>query len=263
MKKVFLLLVSFVFFSPQVFADEARGTAVQISVREERIREAMPGEALYREKRRREAEHLRDESDPLKRSELHAEHAGKRLAEAENMFAAGEHRTAGNLLRDYERSFNLAVGGIESGIARGRDVSRHLEALERSAGRNTEVLTQLLAEVPEQARPGIGRAIEVSRRGRNRAAEARGRIERGEMPPGRRDEMRPEASDRRVPPGRRPPPVSPGIPGIPEDPGTREVPDSPETPEPPGPLERPERPGAPGDTRGPGDIRGPGAPGRP
>ncbi len=162
---------------------------------------------------------------------LFSVHAGERLAEAGNMFAAGEHRTAGNLLRDYERSFNLTMGGIESAAARGLDVSRPLEEIEIAAGRNTEVLTRLLEEVPEQAGPGIRRAIEVSGRGRNRARDMRGRLERGGMPSRRREGVVPAAPGRRGPPARRPPP---GRPEEVETPEEREPPETPGIPELPG-----------------------------
>lgn len=79
------------------------------------------------------------------------------------------------------------------------------EAVENLTDRNIEVLTGLLEEVPEEARPAIERAIERSQQGRQSALSA--------IMSARRAERRPEL-------------------------------DRPERPEPVGP-ERPERPGRP------------------
>ena len=61
---------------------------------------------------------------------------------------------------------------IGEGLAEGRDVSEALEAVEGVITTHTEVLTDLLDEVPEQAKEAIERAIEVSQRGQERALEA-------------------------------------------------------------------------------------------
>lgn len=110
---------------------------------------SLPDDPLYQAKRRTETAKLNASFDPLERATLHIGSAKKRLAEAQ---------------------------------AQGRDVSKALEAVERYTKKHAQVLANLLGKVPEEARPAIEHAIEVSQRGRNTALDRLGRIQRGEVP---------------------------------------------------------------------------------
>jgi len=207
--KLMLSLMCCVLFTGTVFAQEELKT--------------LPDDPLYQAKRQTETAKLSARFDPLERATLHTEYAKERLAELKAMVSKGRNEFKGNLLRDYEGSINGAMDETNRAQAQGRDVSKALEAVERSTMKHTEVLTDLLGKVPEEARPEIQHAIEVSQRGRNTALDRLERIQRGEIPAGK-----PEGIGR------------------------------PEKPEGPGRMERPGRPAIPGGIDGP---RGFGVPG--
>jgi hypothetical protein len=209
--KSVLPLICCLFFVGAVFAQEELKT--------------LPDDPLYQAKRQMETAQLNAAFDPLEKATLHTKYAGERLAEVKAMISKGRHEFAGDMLKDYETAIKGAMDEINR--AQGRDVSKALEAVERSTTKHTEVLTDLLGKVPEQARPAIQHAIEVSKRGRNTAFDRLERIQRGEIPAGK-----PEGIGR------------------------------PEKPEGPGRLERPERPAIPGGIGRPGGFGGPGG-GRP
>jgi len=143
--------------------------------------------------------------DPLERATLHTEYANERLAEVKAMVSKCKHELAGNLLKDYETSVNAAMGEINRAQAQGRDVSKALEAIERSTTKHTKVLNDLLGKVPEEARPAIKHAIGVSQRGRNTALDRLQRIQRGEVPAGKLEGVgrpeKPKAPERMERPG--------------------------------------------------------------
>jgi hypothetical protein len=185
--------------------------------------EALPGDPLYQAKRQMETAKLNASFDPLERATLHTEHAGERLAEMKAMVSGGGREFAGNLIEDYETSLNAAMGEIDRARAQGRGVNRALEVVDQHTTKHTEVLTDLLGKVPEEARPAIQHAIGVSQRGRNTALDRLERIRRGEIPAGR--------------------PQGVGPPGKPEWPER---------------MERPGRPAMPGGIVRPGGFGGPG-----
>lgn len=178
---------------------------------------SVPDDALYQAKRQMETARLNASFDPLERATLHTEYANERLAEVKAMVSKGKHEFAGDLLEDYEISVNGAMDEINRAQARGRDVSKALSAVDRSTTKHTEVLSDLLSKVPEEARPAIKHAIEVSQRGRNIALDRLERIQRGETPAGRPEGIgrpeRPEIPERMEKPGR------PAIPGGIDRPG--------------------------------------------
>jgi len=145
----------------------------------------LPDDPLYQAKRQTETAKLNASFDPLERATLHTEHAKERLAEVKAMVSKGRHEFAGDLLRDYETSIKGAMNEINRASGQGRDVGKALEAVERSTKKHTEVLTDLLSKVPEEARPAIKQAIEVSKLGRNTALDRLERIQRGEIPAGK------------------------------------------------------------------------------
>jgi predicted RNase H-like HicB family nuclease len=89
------------------------------------------------------------------------------------------------LVENYEKAIGRAMEEINKAQTQGRDVSKALEAVETATKKHTEVLMDLLRKVPEQAKSAITHAIEVSKRGRNRALEVLNKIQRGELPIGK------------------------------------------------------------------------------
>lgn len=88
-------------------------------------------------------------------------------------------------MKAYETIIQSIKDTAEQATGEGIDVSEAIEAVERSTKKHTEVLTNLLDEVPEQARAAIAHAIEVSKRGRTTALDRLEKIKRGEVPSGR------------------------------------------------------------------------------
>jgi len=198
-----LSLIFCLLFADAVFAQEELKT--------------LPDDPLYQAKRQTETAELNASFDPLERATLHTRHAEERLAEAKSMVSKGRHKFVGNLLKNYETSINGAMSEINRAQIQGRDVSEALSAVERSTRKHTEVLNDLLGKVPEEARPAIKHAIEVSQRGRNTALDRLERIQRGEIPAGKPEEIR--RPERPEGPGRMEKPGRPAIPGGIDRPG--------------------------------------------
>jgi len=165
--------------------------------------EILPDDPLYQAKLQMETAQLNAGFDPLEKATLHTKYAKERLAEVKAMISKGKPEFVEGLLKDYENAIGGALDEINRAQVQGRDVSEALEAVERSTKKHTEVLTDLLGKVPEQAKPAIRHAIEVSKRGRNIALDTLGKIQRGEIPAGRPEGIgRPEGLGRPERPSR-------------------------------------------------------------
>lgn len=68
-------------------------------------------------------------------------------------------------------------------ITNEQGVARAYDAVEQGTRKHTEVLTDLLEKVPDEARPAIERALEVSQTGRNTALSNLSAIQQGKRPP--------------------------------------------------------------------------------
>lgn len=162
----------------------------------------------------------------------------KYLKEAEKRGKAGN--TAG--LEQALISYNHGVEGLDNALSQGRfqgSLSQRQDALDRvehATSKNTKVLKGLLKKVPEQARPAIRHAIDVSQKGHTTAQQNLQRVEAQ-----RRQQ---QAVQRRMPgmgtPGTFPRSQRPGYPG--SGPGTM---------------------GGPGGMGQPGSMGNPGGMGRP
>ena len=69
-------------------------------------------------------------------------------------------------------------------ITNEQGVTRAYDAVEHGTRKHTEVLTDLMEKVPEEARPAIERALEVSQTGRNTALSNLDAIKHGQRPSG-------------------------------------------------------------------------------
>lgn len=145
----------------------------------------LPDDPLYQAKRQMETAQLNSGFDPLEKATLHTQYAKERLAEVKAMISKGKPDFVESLVKDYVKAVGGAMDEINKAQAQGRDVSQALEAVERSTKKHTEVLTELLGKVPEQAKPAITHAIESSNQGRNRALDVLNKIQRGELPRGK------------------------------------------------------------------------------
>jgi hypothetical protein len=151
--------------------------------------QALPDDPLYQAKREMETAELKARFDPLEKATLHTNYAKERLAEVKAMVSKGKPKFVEDLIKDYEKDVSGAMDEINKAQAQGRDVSEALYAVEKSTKKHTEVLTDLLGKVPEQAKPAITRAIETSKQGRNRALDVLNKIQRGELPIGKPEKV--------------------------------------------------------------------------
>jgi len=120
--------------------------------------------------------------DPLETATERTHYANDVIAQVKAELASGNAARATALLGEYEAEIDQASIDLREAQAQGRDVSEAIAAVERSTTQHTEVLTGLLEQVPEEAKPAIRQAIEVSRRGRNTALDTLETIQRGERP---------------------------------------------------------------------------------
>lgn len=148
----------------------------------------------------------------------------KRLAEARALAVDGKPEEAEKALERYEAQLDRALTRAAQARANGDDVDDVLSDVSEATSRHQAVLAEVYEKVPEQARPGIERAMEASQRGHAQANQARsgargrpdapGRPDsagpphrRGQGTPGAPDTNRPGADDR-PDRGRRGPPDS-------------------------------------------------------
>ena len=144
----------------------------------------LPDDPLYQTKRQMETEELTRGSNPLDKAVLYTRYAKERLAEIKAMISRGRPEFVESLVEDYENAINGAMEEIDRARAQGRNVGEALEVVEELTQKHTEVLNNLLNKVPEEARPAITHAIEVSRHGRTRALEVLNKIQRDSLPVG-------------------------------------------------------------------------------
>jgi hypothetical protein len=123
---------------------------------------AVPGDPFYPVDRAVEDFRLQLAVTPDIRLTLQLEFADERLAEAEQLATTGDRQHLDEAVASYEATIESA-----SETALSVDETSETE-LQESLSRHEQRLQELLDKVPEQARPGIQRAIEASRRGQER-----------------------------------------------------------------------------------------------
>lgn len=139
---------------------------------------ALPGEALYPVKRGIERVRLALSNTPQDETELMTLFAGRRLGEAHALIAAGLPDEALRALAEYESSVDALLalaGGLPAEAA-----GPALQQLDEQLNRHDEILEQVGAQLPEQARDALEQARERSAHGR----EAIRRLREGEIPSG-------------------------------------------------------------------------------
>ena len=123
-------------------------------------------------------------------------------------------------VRANEASRNHALAALNRAqkgeISKEEGIARAYDAVELGTRKHTEVLTDLLDRVPEEARPGIERALQVSQRGRNTALSALSDIKQGRIAP---SAAKSAASGTDMGPPTNLPKPSPGGVGKPDLPG--------------------------------------------
>jgi len=146
---------------------------------------SLPGEALYAVKLGSEQVAMMLPGDNLARAERSLEFANRRIEELEALAEEGRIEYLERARERYERALNMTLARMEQAnyqeLMAGNVTARVAEA----TWRHMEVLQRVYGQVPDEAKPGIERAMEASQHGHAAALGAleRARV-RGSQEPG-------------------------------------------------------------------------------
>ena len=115
--------------------------------------------------------------DRVAKARLHLRLVEERLAEANTMFEKGKPEFAQSLMKDHEKEINETEVETEKARAEGRNVTDLVEHISSITYKHITILSDLLDRVPEQAKPHIEHAINVSSKGHIRALKRLGDVE--------------------------------------------------------------------------------------
>lgn len=111
----------------------------------------------------------------LKKAERYITLAAERLTEAKAVVEKGKPELAEKTLARYENQLNNSIARAKKAQAKGQSTEKVMEVVAK-VGKATSVHLEVLAEVyekvPEQAKPAIEKAMEVSLEGHEKAVEA-------------------------------------------------------------------------------------------
>ena len=130
-----------------------------------------PDQRFYGVKRWSERVHMFFTFDDDAKARLHIHFSEKRLAEAEAMTELGKTEWAEGLMEDYIRELNETHRCMQRQGQRGRPVMDLAEHVCNATDEHAVILSDLVDEVPEHAKPLIEHAINASSKGHIRALE--------------------------------------------------------------------------------------------
>lgn len=105
------------------------------------------------------------------KAKLHLQFASERLAEANEMVGKGKPEFVQDLLKEHETEINETEKEVEGLRALGRNITLLAEHVCNMTYKHIDVLERVLANVSEQAKPAIERAINASIKGHENCAE--------------------------------------------------------------------------------------------
>jgi hypothetical protein len=139
--------------------------------------DALPGDNLYGVKRGLERAALAISLSAAGDAELLLEQANKRIAEVEELVGRGRGGDIGPALEGYEHA-------IQKGLEIAAEHGGTAGDLEAALGTHEQVLADILDAAPDQAVPGLTRALENSRHGQSVVEQIRSGQQPGDTPPG-------------------------------------------------------------------------------
>jgi hypothetical protein len=139
--------------------------------------DALPGDNLYGIKRGLERAALAISLSPAGDAELLLEQANRRIGEVEELVRRGRGGDIGPALEGYEHA-------IQKGLEIAAEHGGALGDFEVALGAHEQVLSGIMSAAPEQALPGLTRALENSRHGRDVVDQIRGGQLPGDAAPG-------------------------------------------------------------------------------
>jgi len=122
----------------------------------------------------------------LKKAERYADLAAERLAEVQAVVEKGKSEFVEKTLQRYENQLNNSIAWAKKAQAKGKNTEKVTEVLVK-IGKATpihlEVLAEVYEKVPEQAKPAIEKAMEVSLKGHEKVVtELKAKDALGEVP---------------------------------------------------------------------------------
>ncbi len=139
--------------------------------------DALPGDNLYGVKRGLERAALAISLSAAGDAELLLDQANKRIAEVEELVRRGRGGDIGPALEGYEHAIQK---GLEIAAEHGGTVGD----LEAALGTHEQAWADILAAAPDQAIPGLTRALENSRNGQEKVEQIRSGQQPGDAAPG-------------------------------------------------------------------------------
>lgn len=115
------------------------------------------------------------EESPERSAALYAQVAWDRLEAARERANQGDIEDAEELIKEYEEKINRSAEMADRAVAAGRNTDV-VETVTEATSRHITVLKEILDIVPEQAKPAIRRAINVSSTGQEKAIDALQRV---------------------------------------------------------------------------------------
>lgn len=158
MKKALVLIISLIMIS-SVFAQELPGAGIT------------PDSWLYGLDKAFERIQLLLTFDRASKAKLHLQFASERLAEANEMVRRGKPEFVQSLMKEHETEINETENEVKGLRAIGRNITLLVEHVSNVTYKHILVLEEVLERVPEQAKPAIEKAIDVSKKGHETAIE--------------------------------------------------------------------------------------------
>jgi len=134
--------------------------------------ESMPGDALYPLKLGTEQARLVLSRSDTSKAELYLTFANRRVEEMATLAERGRPEKVNIAANGYDGAIGMAIGKMEEARGKGLAIADISELVAEATLKHLEVLEGLLETVPDEAVPGIEKAIEVSMTGQENAVLA-------------------------------------------------------------------------------------------
>jgi len=116
-----------------------------------------------------------------KKAEKALKIAEEKLAEVKAMAEKNKTKALEKANQRYQEFLNLANSKTQKAKEKGKDVERLVTLISEKTLKHQEVLSEILEKIPEQAKSGIEKAIEVSKKGFEEVIKAVSGEKRGEL----------------------------------------------------------------------------------
>jgi hypothetical protein len=145
----------------------SKATSVHIKV----LEKILPDDPLYLAKRKAEDVNVEVAPTIEEKAKRRLNCVGRRLEEVKMLVEMKKTELAEEVAEDYEEELNESIDTIKRAEALGRNITALAEHVSEMTYKHIEVLQEVLEKVPEQAKPHIEHAMDVSMKGHETAVE--------------------------------------------------------------------------------------------